>query len=100
MAREVLLEEQLVLLVEELGVAEAAKRGDEDAREAASSSSPRRSAPDATPSSPAGRSIPCAVTAAVARLACSPERACVDSPPPQHRRPDAESSDAGEDLAY
>ncbi|KAK1662548.1 hypothetical protein QYE76_050707 [Lolium multiflorum] len=84
--------------VEELVVADAAKRGDEDAREAASSSSPRRSTPDAAPSSPAGRSIPRAVTAAAARLSCSPERACVDSPPPQHRRPDAGSSDLwGED---
>jgi hypothetical protein len=45
-ASEVLHMEQLVLLVEELVVVDAVKRGDEDAREAASSSSPRRQPPD------------------------------------------------------
>jgi hypothetical protein len=79
LASEVRLVEQLVLLVEELMVANAAKRGDEDTREAASSSSPRRPPPDAAPSSPVGRSMPRAVTAVAARMACSPERACVDS---------------------
>jgi hypothetical protein len=45
-AREVLHMEQLVLLVEELVAVDAAKRGDEDAREVAYSSSQRRQPPE------------------------------------------------------